>query len=127
MQSMTVSCLLQQRGLIMKNKVKMKLFLLIIFFGNNILAQGDVKVVKDFEVYNHACFMHSLDAIDGAMNKIVSDAKNWCKSINGNIKGIGTNYLEVMIQDSWPTSGCPGDVTVKSTFTCLINTNAEID
>jgi len=59
---------------------------------------------------------------------IIHEANSWCDRHNGVLSRIGRNKLEVVIHDNSPyRGGCPGDVTVRSTFNCWTNAQIKID
>ncbi|MAX65769.1 MAG: hypothetical protein QF441_09455 [Bacteriovoracaceae bacterium] len=104
------------------------LSLLIAIIGKNTFAYENIEITKDFKVHKYACYIDSVGALNGAVDMIIYKANSWCDSLNGTLSRIGGNNLEIVIHDNSPApGGCPGDVTVKSTFTCWTNTQIETD
>lgn len=103
---------------------KIILLLLITITGNNAFAGGVVEVVRDFKVHNYACYTDSVGALGGAVEMITSKANAWCEGLDGNLSSLGNNNLEVIIHDHSPyRGGCPGDVTIKATYSCWTRAN----
>ncbi|MDA8793048.1 hypothetical protein N9N67_07375 [Bacteriovoracaceae bacterium] len=100
---------------------KLLLFLTMSAFLN--IGFSNEVITKSFEVKGYACFQNTLDAMSGSIIEVKTRAKAWCEDESGQLNfNLDPKEIELKVhaENSPHSGGCPGDVTLKATFECLI-------
>jgi hypothetical protein len=108
----------------MNAKNRIAVAITLVLFSSLGFARQDIN--RNFMQAGYACYIDSLEALEGAVSLLKRDSNSWCNNIGGHISRNSDLEVKVYNNESPLTGGCPGDVTVKAEFSCSIQSESPV-